>query len=130
MRKIRQLVFLMLTLNHFCSRFGSAVNSNETDAVKSSEDQKRKARAERFFPVHIFVLSIRVSKLYNLEFFADIIVFAIYKRFGISVETVSEEEVKKKARLAKFSTVSKVDNVEDDKRKARAMRYFQNADNS
>lgn len=45
-------------------------------------------------------------------------------RFGLPVPlSASDEEVKKKARLARFAPYSKPDSVEEDKRKARALRY-------
>lgn len=37
--------------------------------------------------------------------------------------SVSEEEAKRKARLARFAPYPKTDSVEEDKRKARALRY-------
>lgn len=41
-----------------------------------------------------------------------------------SPSTPADEEAKKKARLARFSPVSKIDPLEEDKRKARALRYI------
>lgn len=40
-----------------------------------------------------------------------------------SPTTTSDEEAKKKARLARFAPASKVDPQEEDKRKARALRW-------
>ena len=54
-----------------------------------------------------------------------VIVFSLFMvhRFGIPTPPVaSEEEVKKKARLARFAHAAKMDPLEDDKRKARALR--------
>lgn len=46
------------------------------------------------------------------------------ERFGIpSPPAASEEEAKKKARLARFAPAPKIDPAEDDKRKARALRF-------
>lgn len=39
-----------------------------------------------------------------------------------SPSTAADEEAKKKARLARFAPVSKTDPLEEDKRKARALR--------
>jgi len=40
-----------------------------------------------------------------------------------SPTTAADEEAKKKARLARFAPASKVDPLEEDKRKARALRW-------
>lgn len=49
-------------------------------------------------------------------------------RFGVpassSTSDNTEEDAKKKARLARFGKDTKVDSAEEDKRKARALRYF------
>jgi len=49
-------------------------------------------------------------------------------RFGVpsatSTTDKTEEEAKKKARLARFGKETKVDSAEENKRKARALRYF------
>lgn len=48
----------------------------------------------------------------------------LFHRFGMpSPTTTSDEEAKKKARLARFAPASKVDPQEEDKRKARALRW-------
>lgn len=55
--------------------------------------------------------------------FSDILVCLFYlPQVWASTETVSNEEAKKKARLARFAAISVVDNVEGDQRKARALR--------
>jgi len=44
-------------------------------------------------------------------------------RFGMPTpSTAADEAAKKKARLARFAPVSKIDPLEEDKRKARAQR--------
>lgn len=43
-------------------------------------------------------------------------------RFGIAQTTTTDEDAKKKARLARFAPLTKVDPAEEDKRKARAIR--------
>jgi len=52
----------------------------------------------------------------------------ILNRFGVpsatSTTDKTEEEAKKKARLARFGKETKVDSAEENKRKARALRYF------
>lgn len=51
--------------------------------------------------------------------------FYISLRFGVPAKVDNtEEEAKKKARLARFGKGTKVDSAEDDKRKARALRYL------
>lgn len=43
-------------------------------------------------------------------------------RFGLSASVTTDDEAKKKARLARFSSTSKPDPQEEEKRKARAIR--------
>lgn len=43
-------------------------------------------------------------------------------RFGLSQSDSTDEDAKKKARLARFAPPAKADPVEEDKRKARALR--------
>lgn len=43
-------------------------------------------------------------------------------RFGLNQSDSADEEAKKKARLARFTSTAKADPVEEDKRKARALR--------
>ncbi|THG03766.1 hypothetical protein TEA_003741 [Camellia sinensis var. sinensis] len=75
------------------NEFGTVPATNGSDALKKSEDQKRKARAERF---------------------------------GIVQSVSADEEVKKKARLARFAAaVPKTDPEEEEKKKARALRFSQ-----
>ncbi|GMN39053.1 hypothetical protein TIFTF001_008281 [Ficus carica] len=53
------------------------------------------------------------------------------ERFGIpSPPVASEQEAKKKARLARFAPAPKIDPAEDDKRKARALRFASTTSNS
>ncbi|RZC83529.1 hypothetical protein C5167_046315 [Papaver somniferum] len=85
--------------NTRAERFGTAPTVQESDASKNSEDLKRKARAERF---------------------------------GLPAKPVADatdEEAKKKARQDRFTSNSKtspkMDSVEEDKMKARAIRFSQ-----
>lgn len=45
-------------------------------------------------------------------------------RFGIVQSAPADEEVKKKARLARFGSSSLTDSAEEDKKKARALRLM------
>lgn len=45
-------------------------------------------------------------------------------RFGLPASVGTDDDAKKKARLARFSSTSKPDPQEEEKRKARALRYF------
>ncbi|KAI3995276.1 hypothetical protein MKX01_032078 [Papaver californicum] len=83
--------------NTRAERFGTAPTVQESDASKNSEELKRKARAERF---------------------------------GLPAKPVADatnEEAKKKARQDRFTSNSKtspkMDSVEEDKMKARAIRF-------
>ena len=50
--------------------------------------------------------------------------FFYFLRFGIRDSPVAtDEDAKKKARLAKFASVSKTDPLEEEKRKARTIRF-------
>ncbi|KAF3442066.1 hypothetical protein FNV43_RR15982 [Rhamnella rubrinervis] len=74
--------------NSRAERFGTGSTVGGSEVSKKTEELKRKARAERF-------------------------------GLPASVTPVaSEEEAKKKARLARFAPVSKTDTLEEDKRKA------------
>ncbi|KAG5584490.1 hypothetical protein H5410_044924 [Solanum commersonii] len=52
------------------------------------------------------------------------------ERFGLSQSNSTDEEAKKKARLARFAPPAKADPVEEDKRKARALRFSQSQSGS
>ncbi|XP_015899547.3 protein MODIFIER OF SNC1 11 [Ziziphus jujuba] len=80
--------------NSRAERFGTVSTVGGSDVSKKSEDLKRKARAERF--------GIPAS----------------------AKPVASDEDVKKKARLARFASVSKTDPLEEEKRKARAIRFL------
>lgn len=47
-----------------------------------------------------------------------------YLRFGLKVDNAADEEAKKKARFERFAPNSKLDTSEEEKRKARAIRYL------
>ncbi|KAL0709016.1 hypothetical protein Bca4012_015994 [Brassica carinata] len=81
--------------NSRAERFGAVAAVKDSQGTKEAEDLKRKARADRFG-----VTASSATKVDN-----------------------TEEEAKKKARLARFGNGSKVDSAEDDKRKARALRF-------
>lgn len=53
-------------------------------------------------------------------------IYALLLRFGITQSTPSEEDDKKKARLSRFGSAksSTVDPLEEEKKKARALRYL------
>ena len=49
----------------------------------------------------------------------------LLQRFGMPTPTTAaDEDAKKKVRLARFAPVSKTNPLEEDKRKARALRYL------
>ncbi|KAK6943734.1 hypothetical protein RJ641_024836 [Dillenia turbinata] len=88
----RACIRFLLSMGSLCtmSWFGTPTT---LDASKKLEEQKRKARAERF---------------------------------GLSAEAqpeANDEVAKKKARLARFAQAPKTDTVEDEKRKAREIRF-------
>lgn len=89
--------------------------------VQLSEEEKRNSRAERFgtvMGVHVSDAS-KKSELQKRKARAE--------RFGLAQSTApSDDEAKKKARLARFAPGSKTDPLEEDKRKARAIRFSQN----
>ncbi|XP_027350313.1 protein MODIFIER OF SNC1 11 isoform X1 [Abrus precatorius] len=86
-------------------------------SVQLSEKEKRNSRAERFGTGSASQGS-ESSKSEELKRKARA------ERFGMpSPSTASDEEAKKKARLARFAPVSKTDPLEEDKRKARALRF-------
>lgn len=80
--------------------------------LKLSEQEKRNSRAERFGGSGSGSDSSKSSE--------DLKRKARAERFGL---VVSEEEDKKKARLAKFGSEKKIDPKEDEKRQARAIRF-------
>ncbi|CAL9122571.1 unnamed protein product [Musa acuminata var. zebrina] len=93
-------------------------------AVMLSEGEKRNSRAERFGtgstlsgPKNVGLLEEQKRK-------------ARAERFGLKNGTVADEAAKKKARLERFATNSKMDDSsEDEKRKARAIRFSQGSPN-
>ncbi|GAV84200.1 hypothetical protein CFOL_v3_27644 [Cephalotus follicularis] len=86
--------------------------------VKLSEEEKRNSRAERFGTAAKTHVSDTPNNAEELKRKARA------ERFGLSVQPVaSDEETKRKARLARFSPYPKTDSLEEDKRKARADRF-------
>ncbi|XVF55383.1 hypothetical protein PTKIN_Ptkin06aG0032500 [Pterospermum kingtungense] len=87
--------------------------------VQLSEQEKRNSRAERFGTTPSSNGSEASKQSEELKRKARA------ERFGLAVpSTASDEEAKKKARLARFATNSKPDSVEEEKRKARAIRIL------
>ncbi|KAL4340256.1 hypothetical protein GQ457_08G012350 [Hibiscus cannabinus] len=86
--------------------------------VKLSEQEKRNSRAERFGAAP----STNGSEASKQS--EDLKRKARAERFGLSVPSkASDVEAKKKARLARFAPESKLDTMEEEKRKARAIRF-------
>ncbi|XP_062117080.1 protein MODIFIER OF SNC1 11 [Humulus lupulus] len=101
--------------NSRAERFGTVTGSASptpsaagSEVSKKSEELKRKARAERFGIPSPTVTSDEEGKK----------------------KVTFDEEAKKKARLARFAPASKTDLIEDDKRKARALRFSSTPSNS
>ncbi|KAG2245126.1 hypothetical protein Bca52824_093023 [Brassica carinata] len=102
-------------------------------SVKLTEEEKRNSRAERFGTVAAVKGSEGTKKAEELKRKARA------DRFGVPASSSSssttkadntEEEAKKKARLARFGKDTKVDSAEEDKRKARALRFSKPASDS
>ncbi|KAL4283110.1 hypothetical protein GQ457_16G023130 [Hibiscus cannabinus] len=86
--------------------------------VQLSEREKRNSRAERFGTVPSSNGSEASKQSEELKRKARA------ERFGTAApSTATDEDAKKKARLAKFAPYSKPDSVEEEKRKARAIRF-------
>ncbi|KAL9268408.1 MODIFIER OF SNC1 11-like protein [Drosera capensis] len=84
--------------------------------VQLSEEEKRSSRAERFGTAS--GLDTKSSEQNKRKARAE--------RFGLSVQSATDGDAKKKARLARFAAApTKADPAEDEKRKAREMRFAQ-----
>ncbi|XVF07997.1 hypothetical protein REPUB_Repub06bG0187200 [Reevesia pubescens] len=86
--------------------------------VQLSEQEKRNTRAERFGTAPSSNGSEASKQSEELKRKARA------ERFGLAVpSTTTDEDAKKKARRARFAPYSKPDSVEEEKRKARAIRF-------
>ncbi|XP_010490736.1 PREDICTED: protein MODIFIER OF SNC1 11 [Camelina sativa] len=100
--------------------------------VKLTEEEKRSSRAERFGSVAA-AAAATVNDTAGTKKAEELKRKARADRFGVSPATSTaadnntEEEAKKKARLARFGKETKVDSAEEDKRKARALRFSKGA---
>ncbi|KAG5243595.1 protein MODIFIER OF SNC [Salix suchowensis] len=95
--------------------------------VQLSEKEKRNSRAERFGTGSqgSEPESDSVKKSEELKRKARA------ERFGIPVPpTATDVEVKKKARVERFAVAPKIDALEENKRKARALRFSQSSSDS
>ncbi|XP_039068005.1 protein MODIFIER OF SNC1 11-like isoform X2 [Hibiscus syriacus] len=93
--------------------------------VQLSEQEKRNSRAERFGTAPSTNGSEASKQSEKLRRKARA------ERFGIAApSTATDEDAKKKGRLARFAPYSKPDSVEEEKRKARAIRFSNPSSNS
>lgn len=105
-------------------------SSQGLDATKKAQELKLKARAERLKSFCQLIMTLFIMNLHNLEdmlFTIFIIVtlkyiYVLLLRFGIKQSMSTDENEKKKARLARFASASITDSQEEQKKKARALR--------
>ncbi|KAG6744067.1 hypothetical protein POTOM_052776 [Populus tomentosa] len=107
--------------------------------VQLSEQEKRNSRAERYKICFFFVFGTSTgtgstaqgSETDSVKKSEELKRKARAERFGIPVPpAASDEEAKKKSRVERFTPAAKSNTLEEDKRKARALRFSQSSSGS